>query len=210
MNGSQISVQNSPSGAYLDVAAIRKDFPILERTVHSGIPLVYLDSTATSQRPRQVIEAMDSFSFHSNANIHRGIHILAEEATAAYEEARVKIAKFINAPSARQMIFTRNTTESINLVSYSWGRSNLFPGDVIVLTEMEHHSNLVPWQILAKEKGLRLEFIPVTHDGLLDTDVYLELLNLQPKIVAFTHMSNVLGTICLLYTSDAADECPAV
>jgi cysteine desulfurase/selenocysteine lyase len=195
MNGSQISVQNSPSGAYFDVAAIRKDFPILERTVHSGIPLVYLDSTATSQRPRQVIEAMDSFSFHSNANIHRGIHILAEEATAAYEEARVKIAKFINAPSARQMIFTRNTTESINLVSYSWGRANLFPGDVIVLTEMEHHSNLVPWQIIAKEIGLRLEFIPVTPDGLLDTDVYLELLNLQPKIVAFTHMSNVLGTI---------------
>lgn len=198
MSSSQISLQNlhnSPSDVDLDVAAIRKDFPILDREIRPGIPLVYLDSTATSQRPRQVVEAMANFTYHSNANIHRGIHVLAEEATAAYEEARQKIAKFINAPSARQMIFTRNTTESINLVSYSWGRANLFSGDVIVLTEMEHHSNLVPWQMLAEEKGLHLEFIPVTPDGLLDNDVYLELLNLQPKIVAFAHMSNVLGTI---------------
>ncbi|MFN2234820.1 MAG: cysteine desulfurase [Anaerolineales bacterium] len=195
MIGSHEFVQSSPSGTALDVVSIRKDFPILERVVHPGIPLVYLDSTATSQRPRQVVEAMSKFTFHSNANIHRGIHVLAEEATAAYEEAREKIAKFINAPSTRQMIFTRNATESINLVAYSWGRANLFPGDVIVLTEMEHHSNLVPWQIVAKEKDLRLEFIPVTPDGLLDNKIYLELLNLQPKIVAFTHMSNVLGTI---------------
>jgi cysteine desulfurase/selenocysteine lyase len=142
-----------------------------------------------------VVEAMMKFSYHSNANIHRGIHVLAEEATAAYEDARAKVARFINAPSPRQLVFTRNATESINLVSYSWGRKNLIPGDVIVLTEMEHHSNLVPWQILASEKDLRLEFIPVTPDGLLDTDIFLELLRLQPKIVAFTHMSNVLGTI---------------
>ena len=159
------------------------------------MPLVYLDSTATSQRPRQVVEAMNQFTYHSNANIHRGIHLLAEEATAAYEDARAKIARFINAPSARQVIFTRNTTESINLVSHSWGRVMLNPGDVIILTEMEHHSNLVPWQILAMEKELRLEFIPVTPDGLLDLDTYRELLNLEPKIVAFAHMSNVLGTI---------------
>jgi len=179
----------------LDVDKIREDFPILAREVRPGMPLVYLDSTATSQRPRQVVEAMDRLTYHSNANIHRGIHLLAEEATAAYEEARVKVAKFINAPSARQVIFTRNTTESINLVAHSWGRTNLKSGDVVVLTEMEHHSNLVPWQILAMEKQLRLEFISVTPDGLLDMDTYRDLLNLEPKIVAFTQMSNVLGTI---------------
>ncbi|HBX69633.1 MAG TPA: cysteine desulfurase [Chloroflexi bacterium] len=179
----------------LDVAKIREDFPILAREVHPGVPLVYLDSTATSQRPRQVVEAMERLIYHSNANIHRGIHVLAEEATAAYEEARGKIAKFINAPSARQVIYTRNTTESINLVAQSWGRANLKAGDVVILTEMEHHSNLVPWQILAMEKNLRLEFIPVTEDGLLDLDAYRELLTLEPKLVAFTQMSNVLGTI---------------
>jgi cysteine desulfurase/selenocysteine lyase len=179
----------------LNIAKIRADFPILTREVHPGVPLVYLDSTATSQRPRQVVEAMDHLIFHSNANIHRGIHVLAEEATAAYEEARAKIAKFINAPSARQVIYTRNTTESINLVVQTWGRANLQAGDVVILTEMEHHSNLVPWQILAMEKDFRLEFIPVTPDGYLDLKVYSELLNLKPKMVAFTQMSNVLGTI---------------
>jgi cysteine desulfurase/selenocysteine lyase len=195
MNNSHISVQPSLSRIDLDVDKIREDFPILAREVRPGMPLVYLDSTATSQRPRQVVEAMDRLTYHSNANIHRGIHLLAEEATAAYEEARVKVAKFINAPSARQVIFTRNTTESINLVAHSWGRTNLKSGDVVVLTEMEHHSNLVPWQILAMEKQLRLEFISVTPDGLLDMDTYRDLLNLEPKIVAFTQMSNVLGTI---------------
>lgn len=179
----------------LDVAKIREDFPILTREVRPGVPLVYLDSTATSQHPRQVVAAMDHLMYHSNANIHRGIHVLAEEATAAYEEARIKIANFINAPLAREVIFTRNTTESINLVAQTWGRANLKPGDLIVLTEMEHHSNLVPWQILAMEKELRLEFIPVTADGLLDLDVYREWLDLEPKLVAFTQMSNVLGTI---------------
>jgi cysteine desulfurase/selenocysteine lyase len=178
-----------------DVDRIREDFPILEREVRPGIPLVYLDSTATSQRPRQVVEAMEKFTYHSNANIHRGIHVLAEEATAAFEEARRKVADFIASPSARQVIFTRNTTESINLVAQSWGRANSNPGDVIILTEMEHHSNMIPWQMLATEKGLRLEFIPVTGDGLLDLDEYQELLNLEPKLVAFSQMSNVLGTI---------------
>jgi cysteine desulfurase/selenocysteine lyase len=179
----------------LDVGRVRADFPILSREAHPGKPLVYLDSTATSQKPVQVIQAMDAFYRTSNANIHRGIHALAEEATYQYEEARVKVAGFINAPSPRQVIFTRNTTEAINLVALTWGRVNLAADDVIILTEMEHHSNLVPWQILASERDLRLEFIPITHQGLLDLEEYQRLLGLGPKLVAFTHMSNVLGTI---------------
>jgi cysteine desulfurase/selenocysteine lyase len=186
-----IETKNSP----LDVERIRADFPILGRQVRPGIPLVYLDSTATSQKPQAVIAAMDEFYRQNNANIHRGIHTLAEESTAAYEYARQRVADFIGAPSSRQVIFTRNTTESINLVARTWGWANLQAGDVVILTEMEHHSNLVPWQMLAAEKDLRLEFIPVTPDGLLDMDAYRQLLSLQPKIVAFTHMSNVLGTI---------------
>jgi len=179
----------------LDVQTVRADFPVLEREVRPGIKLVYLDSTATAQKPVSVIEAMDSFYRRSNANIHRGVHTLAEEATALYEQARESIAKFINAPSARQVIYTRNTTESINLVAYTWARANLMSGDLVILTEMEHHSNLVPWHILAAERGIRLEFIPVTDDGLLDLDAYRSLLNQSPKLVSFTHMSNVLGTI---------------
>ena len=178
-----------------NVQEIRKDFPILQRKTHDSVPLVYLDSTATSQKPLAVIEAMNDFYRRSNANIHRGVHTLAEESTAMYEQARVKIAKFINAPSPRQIIYTRNTTESINLVAYSWARANLKAGDLVVLTEMEHHSNLVPWYILAEERGVRLEFISVTEDGLLDMDSYRALLDQSPKLVAFTHMSNVLGTI---------------
>jgi cysteine desulfurase/selenocysteine lyase len=138
---------------------------------------------------------MDSYYRRSNANIHRGVHTLAEEATYMYEQARVKIAKFINAPSAHQVIYTRNTTESINLVAYSWARANLKPGDLVVLTEMEHHSNLVPWHMLQMERSIELDFIPLTGDGLLDLDVYRSLLSRGPKLVSFTHMSNVLGTI---------------
>ena len=179
----------------LDISRIREDFPILQREVRPGVPLVYLDSTATSQKPQQVIQAMDDYYRLSNANIHRGIHFLAEEATSMYEAARERVAEFIGAPSARQVIFTRNTTESINLVAYSWGRANLEEGDVVILTEMEHHSNLVPWQILAQERNIRLEFIPVNPDGLLDLETYQELLHKSPRLVAFTHMSNVLGTI---------------
>ncbi|RPI82537.1 MAG: cysteine desulfurase [Chloroflexi bacterium] len=179
----------------MDVNRIRADFPILDRFVRPGVPLVYLDSTATSQKPLVVIEAMDDYYRRHNANIHRGIHTLAEEATAAYEEARRKITAFIGAPSSRQVIYTRNTTESINLVAAAWGRANLKLGDMIILTEMEHHSNLVPWQMLANELSLRLEFIPVREDGLLDLDEYRQLLQQSPKLVAFTHMSNVLGTI---------------
>jgi len=179
----------------IDVNSIRKQFPIFQRETSEGVPLVYLDSTATSQKPLAVIEAMDAYYRRSNANIHRGVHTLAEEATALYEEAREKIAKFINAASARQIIYTRNTTESINLIAYSWARANLEAGDLVVLTEMEHHSNLVPWHILQAERGIELDFIPVTENGLLDLDSYKALLNRAPKLVSFTHMSNVLGTI---------------
>lgn len=179
----------------LNAERIRADFPILSREVHPGKPVVYLDSTATSQKPTSVIQAMDDYYRRTNANIHRGVHTLAEEATAAYESAREKIAAFIGASSPREVIYTRNTTESINLVAYSWGRSNLQAGDLVILTEMEHHSNLVPWQMLAAEKNLRLEFIPVGEDGLLDLEAYAQLLDQQPRLVAFTQMSNVMGTI---------------
>lgn len=179
----------------LNMARIRADFPILARETRPGTPLVYLDSTATAQKPQAVITAMDEFYRRTNANIHRGIHTLAEEATLAYEDAREKVAAFINAGSAREIIFTRNATESINLVAQTWGRANLQAGDRILLTEMEHHANLVPWQILAAEKRLILEFIPVTEEGLLDLETYRALLTRAPKLVAFSHMSNVLGTI---------------
>jgi cysteine desulfurase/selenocysteine lyase len=179
----------------LNITEIRKDFPILLRETSPGVQLVYLDSTATSQKPIPVIHAMDSYYRRSNANIHRGVHTLAEEATYMYEQARVKIAKFINAPSAHQVIYTRNTTESINLVAYTWARANLKPGDLVILTEMEHHSNLVPWHMLQMERSIELDFIPVTVDGLLDLNVYRSLLSRGPKLVSFTHMSNVLGTI---------------
>jgi cysteine desulfurase/selenocysteine lyase len=178
-----------------DVTRIREDFPILSREIRPGVPVVYLDSTATSQKPSVVIETMNTFYRQSNANINRGVHTLAEEATALYEAAREKIARFINSPSPRQVIFTRNTTESINLVAYTWARANLKTGDLVILTEMEHHSNLVPWHILKTERGIRLEFIPVTENGLLDLDGYRALLDQGPKLVSFTHMSNVLGTI---------------
>ncbi len=180
----------------LNTQQLRKDFPILERETRPGTRLVYLDSTATSQKPLVVIEAMDAFYRHSNANIHRGVHTLAEEATALYEDAREKIARFINAASPRQVIYTRNTTESINLVAYSWARANLKAGDLVILTEMEHHSNLVPWHILQAERGIELDFIPVTEDGLLDLEAFRQtLLSRSPKLVSFTHMSNVLGTV---------------
>ncbi|GHO69365.1 cysteine desulfurase [Ktedonobacter sp. SOSP1-52] len=175
-------------------AEVRADFPILARQVHNK-PLVYLDSTASSQKPQVVIEAMNIYYQTYNANVHRGVYTISEEATAAQERARVKVARFINARHSKQVIFTRNTTESINLVAYSWGNANIHTGDLIVLTEMEHHSNLVPWQLLAQRTGARLEFVPVTDDGLLRLDLYQQLLEQHPRLVAFTHMSNVLGTI---------------
>jgi len=178
-----------------DVNKVREDFPVLTREIRPGVLLTYLDSAATSQKPNKVIEAMSAYYQDTNANIHRGIHKLAEEATFAYENARERIAAFVNAPSSEELIFTRNTTESINLVAFTWGRTFLKAGDLILLTEMEHHSNLVPWQMLANELDLELEFIPVTPDGLLDLDIYKKQLKKEPKLLGITHMSNVLGTV---------------
>jgi cysteine desulfurase/selenocysteine lyase len=178
----------------LDALAPRADFPILSRAVN-GKPLVYLDSAASSQKPLAVLEAMERYYRTSNANVHRGAYALSEEASAAYEDARKAVARFIHARSVKEVVFTRNATESLNLVAQTWGLANIRAGDVIVLTEMEHHSNLVPWQILAARTGAALEFIPVTNDGLLDLAAYARLLERQPKLVAFTLMSNVLGTI---------------
>jgi cysteine desulfurase / selenocysteine lyase len=174
---------------------IRRDFPILATTTSTGKPLIYLDSAATSQKPQVVIDAVDEFNSTYNANVHRGIYEIGERSTAAYERARAAVARFINAPDPHEIVFTRNATEAINLVAYSWGRQNIGRGDAIVLTEMEHHANLVPWQILAQERDGDLEFIPITDDGLLRLDVYEVLLKLRPKLVAFTHVSNTLGTI---------------
>lgn len=182
------------AGTSRSVADIRNDFPILSRQVH-GKQLVYLDSTASSQKPQSVIDAMNVYYQTYNANVHRGVYEISEEATAAMEKARVKVARFINARQSKQIIFTRNTSESINLVAYSWGGANIHAGDLIVLTEMEHHSNLIPWQLLAQRTGARLEFVPLTDDGLLRLDVYEQLLQQKPKLVGFAHMSNVLGTI---------------
>jgi cysteine desulfurase / selenocysteine lyase len=176
------------------IVTIRDDFPILKRRINNK-PLIYFDSAATSQKPLSVINAISNYYLNHNANIHRGVHTLAEEATGLYETAREKIAKFINAKFASEIIYTKNTTESINLVVNTWGRSELLSGELVLLTEMEHHSNLVPWQMLAKEKGLELEFIPVLENGTLDQHAYEQLLIRKPRIVSFTHMSNVLGTI---------------
>jgi cysteine desulfurase/selenocysteine lyase len=178
----------------LDVARIRKDFPILRREIH-GKPLAYLDNTATTQKPVQVLRAIDDYYRTYNANVHRGIYKMAEEATEAYESARATVARFVNARSSKEVVFTRGTTESINLVSGSWGRKNVGPGDVIVATEMEHHSNLVPWQILAEEKGAELRFIPMDLSGRLDLSGLDRLLQGRVKILAVTHMANAIGTI---------------
>ena len=181
--------------ARFDVNRIREDFPILKREVHPGVKLVYLDSSATSQKPLSVIQKMDDYYRNYNANIHRGVHTLAEEATAMYEDARVKVCNFIQANKPSEIIFTRNATESINLVAQSWGRKYLQKGDLVILTEMEHHSNLVPWQMLSMEFGFELDFIKVTADGLLDLDGFARLLEKKPKLVSLTQYSNVLGTI---------------
>jgi cysteine desulfurase/selenocysteine lyase len=182
------------AGPGLDPVALRRDFPILHQEIH-GHPLVYLDSASTSQKPRVVIDSVADYYREYNANVHRGIYTIGEKATAAYESARVKTARFINAPDSHEIVFTRNATEAINLVSYSWGRRNITRGDAIVLTEMEHHANLVPWQLLVQEQDGDLEFIPITDEGVLRLDVYEVLLRLRPKLVAFTHVSNTLGTI---------------
>jgi len=179
----------------LDVEKIRTDFPILSREVYPDVPLVYLDSAATSQKPQVVIEAMDAYYRQVNANVHRGIHRLSEEATNAYEEAREKVARFINAPDSSQIIYVRNATEGFNLVAYSWGRHNIQAGDEILLTEMEHHANMVPWHILAEEKGAVLRYIPFLPDGTLDLTNLESLLTEKTRLFSFTAVSNVFGTI---------------
>lgn len=169
-------------------------FPILERLI-GGKKLIYLDSAATSQKPLTVLKAMQDYYLASNANIHRGIHQLAEEATLQYETSRRKICEFINAQSIQEIIFTRNTTESINLVARSWGETHIRKDDLIVLSQMEHHSNLVPWYLLSEKTGARIEFIKIQPNGELDFESLIQLLDQSPKLISVTHMSNVLGTI---------------
>ncbi len=183
-----------PQMQELDSAKIRQDFPILKRQI-DGKQLVYLDSAATSQKPRCVIDALANYYSNYNANIHRGIHTLAEEATDAFESARDKAAAFVGTSDKREIIWTRNATEAINLVAQSWGRQNISEGDEIILSPLEHHSNLVPWQMLAKEKGAKLVFAKLTEDGQLDLESLKAVLNSRSKLVAITQMSNVLGTI---------------
>ncbi|MFZ5976164.1 MAG: SufS family cysteine desulfurase [Hydrotalea flava] len=178
----------------LQVEDIRKQFPILKRTIHNK-PIVYLDNAATTQKPMVVIDALSHYYMHSNANIHRGIHTLAEEATAAYEATRTAVQVFINASCTEEIIFTRGTTESINLVANTWGRKNIQEGDEIIISEMEHHSNIVPWQILCEEKKAVLKVIPISDEGELLLDVYRQLLTSKTKLVAITYVSNSLGTI---------------
>jgi len=189
----EISQSRSPRVG-LDVEAVRKDFPILARKVH-GQPLVYLDNGATSQKPQVVIDALSRYYAEENSNIHRGVHYLSEYATAAYEGAREKIKRFINAPKSQEIIFVRGTTEAINLVAQSYGRTFLKAGDEIIVSAMEHHSNIVPWQILCEQVGARLRVIPINHDGELVMDEYRRLLTEKTKFVSVTHVSNALGTI---------------
>ncbi len=178
----------------LDVKAVRKDFPILSREVY-GKPLVYLDNAATSQKPTQVIQALLEFYERYNSNIHRGVHALSMEATEKYEEARQKCADFIGSPSAESVALVRNTTEAINLVAQTWARQNIGPGDEILISDMEHHSNLVPWQKVAQEQGALLRFIPLTSEQTLDLSGLDGLLTERTKLLTLNHMSNVLGTI---------------
>ncbi len=178
----------------LDVHAIRRDFPILERLVH-GKPLVYLDNAATSQKPRQVIQALVDYYERSNANIHRGVHTLAEEATDAYEGARRKVARFICADGPDEIIFTRNTTEALNLLAYTWARDHVGAGDEIVITAMEHHSNIVPWQWLTEQQGAQLKYVEFEPDGTLDLARVARTITPRTRLVSMVHMSNVLGTI---------------
>jgi cysteine desulfurase/selenocysteine lyase len=185
-------IQDSPSE--LDVIRVRQDFPILQRAVR-GKPLVYLDSAATTQKPKQVLDVLANYYAQQNANIHRGVYVLSAEATAAYDEARRKVQHFVNARSAQEVIFTRNSTESINLVAHSFGRENVGPGDEVLITHMEHHANIVPWQLLCERSGARLRVAPINDQGELLMDEFAQCLNARTKLVAIVHLSNSLGTI---------------
>jgi cysteine desulfurase/selenocysteine lyase len=183
----------SATGA-LDVAAIRRDFPVLERTVR-GLPLSYLDNAASSQRPRAVIDAMSHYYENSHANVHRGVHTLSQEATDLFEDAREKVRRFINARSTKEVIFVRGTTEAINLVAQSHGRPNFGPGDEILISWLEHHANIVPWQMLCQQTGATLKVAPITQSGEVDFDAFAALLSPRTKLVALAHVSNALGTV---------------
>ena len=178
----------------LNVTKVRADFPILRRKI-GGKPLVYLDNAATSQKPKGVIDAIDRYYHEYNANVHRGVHRLSEEATVAFEQSREEFARFIGAKAAKEIIFVRNATEALNLVALSWARANLKSGDRILLTEMEHHSNIVPWQMLAKEKGLRIDYVEIRDDGILNWEKFEQLIKESPKVLSLAHVSNALGTI---------------
>jgi cysteine desulfurase / selenocysteine lyase len=180
--------------AAFDVQAIRRDFPILRERVHDK-PLVYLDNAATTQKPRRVIDRLNAFYRRENANVHRGVHLLSERATDAYEDARRTVCRFLNAADPKEIVFVRGTTEAINLVAQSYGRTHVGSGDEIVITTMEHHSNIVPWQIVCEQTGARLRVAPMTDDGDVDLDAYEALLSARTKIVAVVHVSNALGTI---------------
>jgi len=182
------------SGSGLDLARVRADFPILQRSVH-GKPLVYLDNAATSQKPRTVIETISRYYEETNSNVHRGVHYLSEQATSDYEGVRKTAQQFLNAADLREIIFVRGATEGINLVAQSYGRAHLAAGDEILITQMEHHSNIVPWQILCDERGATLRAAPINEAGELDLDRFARLLNAKTRLVAITHVSNALGTI---------------
>lgn len=184
---------SQPQPAY-DLASLRAEFPILGRQVN-GKPLVYLDNAATSQKPLAVIQAMDDYYRFTNANIHRGLHTLSQEATDAHELAREKVQGFIHAASSKEIIFTRGTTESINLVAQSWGRANLKAGDQVMLSMLEHHANIVPWQMLREQLGIELVIIPILADGSLDREAFFQLLTPKVKFLAITQVSNALGTV---------------
>ncbi len=191
---STLTPVSSPARPVLDVDRVRRDFPILSTLAH-GKPLVYLDNAATTQKPRVVIDALSDYYLHTNANVHRGVHYLSQKATDAYEGARERVARFIHAAQAREIVFVRGGTEAINLVSHSWGRANLEPGDEVLITTMEHHSNIVPWQLLVKDTGCVLKVVPITPQGELDMGSFASLLSTRTKLVSCVHQSNSLGTI---------------
>ena len=190
-----MAIEQAPTSGVFDGAALRADFPVFDRPHRSGRPLAFLDSAASAPKPRAVIDALTDTYGHHYANVHRGIYELSEDATQRFEGARRALARFIGAPSEREVVFVRNATEAINLVAYSWGRTNVRAGDLILSTEMEHHANLVPWQQLAAETGATIEYVRITDDGRLDLDDLRARLARAPKLVAFGQVSNSLGTI---------------
>ena len=189
-----MTISQTDTATRFDIETVRQDFPILSRTVN-GKPLIYLDSAATAQKPRQVIDAISHYYSHYNANVHRGLHTLSEEATIAYEGAREKVRAFINAEKDHEIIFTRGTTDGINLVAQSYARTHLKPGDEVIISHLEHHSNIVPWQLVCEQTGATLKVIPINDRGEMDQERYRELLSERTRVVAINHVSNALGTV---------------